>query len=62
MPAVSLQFFNNTLMLGKTSETRLGDKLYELVYELNLIAPSVLLAVLPQLDFKLKVKYNWLLL
>ena len=42
-------------MLGKTSESYLSDHLYELIYELNAIAPSVLLAVLPQLEFKLKV-------
>ena len=42
-------------MLGKTSESELSDHLYDLIYELNAIAPSVLLAVLPQLEFKLKV-------
>lgn len=47
-------FFNNTLMLGKTSESDLSEHLYDLIYELNAIAPSVLLAVLPQLEFKLK--------
>ena len=45
-------------MLGKTSESELSDHLYDLIYELNAIAPSVLLAVLPQLEFKLKV--SWL--
>lgn len=44
-------------MLGKTSESELSDHLYDLIYELNAIAPSVLLAVLPQLEFKLKVRY-----
>ena len=43
-------------MLGKTSESYLSDHLYDLIYELNAIAPSVLLAVLPQLEFKLKVR------
>ncbi len=43
-------------MLGKTSESDMSARLYDLIYELNLIAPSVLLAVLPQLDFKLKVR------
>ena len=42
-------------MLGKTSENNVSERLYDLIYELNLIAPSVLLAVLPQLEFKLKV-------
>ena len=50
-----LQFFNNALMLGKTSESELSEHLYDLIYELNAICPSVLLAVLPQLEFKLKV-------
>ena len=52
----TFQFFNNALMLGKTSESYLSDHLYDLIYELNAIAPSVLLAVLPQLEFKLKVR------
>ena len=52
------QFFNNALMLGKTSESDLSDHLYDLIYELNAISPSVLLAVLPQLEFKLKVRIN----
>ncbi|XP_069130479.1 sister chromatid cohesion protein PDS5 homolog A-like [Argopecten irradians] len=47
-------FFNNALMLGKMSESEVSDRLYELIYELNHISPSVLLAVLPQLEFKLK--------
>ena len=51
----TLQFFNNALMLGKMSESEVSDRLYDLIYELNTISPSVLLAVLPQLEFKLKV-------
>ena len=51
-----MQFFNNALMLGKTSESDMSARLYDLIYELNLIASSVLLAVLPQLEFKLKVR------
>ncbi|XP_071087825.1 sister chromatid cohesion protein PDS5 homolog B-like [Haliotis cracherodii] len=47
-------FFNNTLMLGKTSESEVSDHLYDLIYELNQVSPNVLLAVLPQLEFKLK--------
>ena len=42
-------------MLGKTSESDISDRLYDLIYELHEIAPNVLLAVLPQLEFKLKV-------
>ena len=52
------QFFNNALMLGKTSESEISGRLYDLIYELNQISPSVLLAVLPQLEFKLKVMEN----
>ncbi|XP_064636358.1 sister chromatid cohesion protein PDS5 homolog A-like [Lineus longissimus] len=47
-------FFNNALMLGKTSESEVSDHLFALIYELNQISPSVLLAVLPQLEYKLK--------
>ena len=52
------QFFNNALMLGKSSESEVSDRLYDLIYELNQISPNVLLSVLPQLEFKLKVKKN----
>jgi sister-chromatid-cohesion protein PDS5 len=43
------------LILGK-ADTKLSitKKVYDLIYELNHICPSVLLAVLPQLEFKLK--------
>lgn len=47
-------FFNNLLMIGKTSESEVSDHLYELIYELNMISGTMLLAVLPQLEFKLK--------
>lgn len=49
------QFFNHVLILGK-EERGLGiaSKVYDLIYELNHICPSVLLAVLPQLECKLK--------
>ncbi|XP_013389020.1 sister chromatid cohesion protein PDS5 homolog B-B-like [Lingula anatina] len=47
-------FFNNALMLGKTSESEVSDHIFKLIYELNMISPSILLAVLPQLEFKLK--------
>lgn len=49
------QFFNHVLILGK-EERSLGiaAKVYDLIYELNHICPSVLLAVLPQLECKLK--------
>ena len=49
------QFFNQVLILGK-ADTRLAitRRVYDLIYELNHICPAVLLAVLPQLEFKLK--------
>jgi len=49
------QFFNQVLILGK-ADTKLNitRRVYDLIYELNHICPSVLLAVLPQLEFKLK--------
>ena len=54
---LSLQFFNQALILGKV-DTKLqianGQKLYELIYELHVINPRILLTVLPQLEFKLK--------
>ncbi|XP_065203683.1 sister chromatid cohesion protein PDS5 homolog B [Planococcus citri] len=48
-------FFNQVLLLGK-EETHLSitNKMYDLIYELNKICPSVLLAVLPQLECKIK--------
>ncbi|XP_037070380.1 sister chromatid cohesion protein PDS5 homolog A-A-like [Pollicipes pollicipes] len=48
-------FFNHVLILGK-EEKKLGisRKVYDLIYELNHICPTVLLAVVPQLEFKLK--------
>ncbi|XP_031550354.1 sister chromatid cohesion protein PDS5 homolog A-like isoform X2 [Actinia tenebrosa] len=47
-------FFNSVLTLGKTSESDLAEKVYELILELNRISCPVLLSVLPQLEFKLK--------
>jgi len=49
------QFFNNTLMLGKASDSELSERVYDLIQELNCIQPTVLFSVLPQLEFKLKV-------
>ena len=51
------QYLNNIMMLGKNSDGEVASRLYDLIYELNQIAPSVLLSVLPQLEFKLKVCY-----
>lgn len=50
-----LQFFNNALVVGKSSESEVGEHLYDLILELHTIDPSVLLSVMPQLEFKLKV-------
>lgn len=47
-------------MIGKTSESEVSDHLYELIYELNMISGTMLLAVLPQLEFKLKVTNSYL--
>ena len=51
----SFQFFNNALVVGKNSESEVAEHLYELILELHAIDSSVLLSVLPQLEFKLKV-------
>ncbi|XP_012945070.1 sister chromatid cohesion protein PDS5 homolog A-B isoform X1 [Aplysia californica] len=47
-------FFNNMLMLGKQADNDVSNHMYELIYELNQVSPSILLAVIPQLEFKLK--------
>ncbi|XP_042234585.1 sister chromatid cohesion protein PDS5 homolog B-B-like isoform X3 [Homarus americanus] len=48
-------FFNHVLILGREEKTlTISQKVYDLIYELNHICPSVLLSVLPQLEFKLK--------
>ncbi len=49
------QFFNQVLILGKAdAKLNIARKVYDLIYELNLISPGILLAVLPQLEFKIK--------
>ena len=53
----SFQYLNNILMLGKNADGEVAGRLYDLIYELNSIAPCVLLSVLPQLEFKLKVSF-----
>lgn len=48
-------FFNTVLILGREEKSLvISKKVYDLIYELNHICPSVLLAVLPQLEYKLK--------
>eukprot|EP00057_Strongylocentrotus_purpuratus_P033215 XP_790621.2 PREDICTED: sister chromatid cohesion protein PDS5 homolog A [Strongylocentrotus purpuratus] len=47
-------FFNNVMILGRSSTSDLASHSYELVYQLHTISSNLLLAVLPQLEFKLK--------
>ncbi|CAL8109843.1 unnamed protein product [Orchesella dallaii] len=48
-------FFNQVLICGKEDQNLLiSHKVYDLIYELNHICPSVLLSVIPQLEYKLK--------
>lgn len=47
-------FFSNTLILNKKSKTNISGHLYDLIYELNTICPTMMASVLPQLEFKLK--------
>ncbi|XP_026466131.1 sister chromatid cohesion protein PDS5 homolog B isoform X1 [Ctenocephalides felis] len=48
-------FFNQQLILDKEErELNICSKVYELIYELNHICPTVLITVLPQLECKLK--------
>ena len=45
------QFFNHVLILGREEKNlSISQKVYDLIYELNHICPSVLLAVLPQVS------------
>lgn len=50
------QFFNQVLMLGKTSVSDLSEHVFDLILELYNIDNHLLLSVLPQLEFKLKVR------
>lgn len=50
------QFFNQVLMLGKTSVSDLSEHVFDLILELYNIDSHLLLSVLPQLEFKLKVR------
>lgn len=53
-----VQFFNQVLMLGKTSVSDLSEHVFDLILELYNIDSHLLLSVLPQLEFKLKVQEN----
>ncbi len=55
---ISHQFFNNMLVVGNSSESELGLHLYTLIYELYAIDSSLLLSVLPQLEYKLTVRLS----
>ena len=48
------QYFNSNLVVGQQSDSDVAEHTYDLLFELNCIEPTVLLAVLPQLEFKLK--------
>lgn len=54
------QFFNQVLMLGKTSVSDLSEHVFDLILELYNIDSHLLLSVLPQLEFKLKVSGSYL--
>lgn len=48
-------FFNQVLIMDKVDKSHsISFKVYDLIYELNVICPSILLSVLPQLECKLK--------
>ncbi|XP_049599088.1 sister chromatid cohesion protein PDS5 homolog B isoform X2 [Syngnathus scovelli] len=51
-------FFNQVLMLGKTSVSDLSEHVFDLILELYNIDGHLLLSVLPQLEFKLKSNDN----
>lgn len=49
------QLFNQVLIIDKMDKTyAISAKVYDLIYELNVISPSILLSVVPQLECKLK--------
>lgn len=48
-------FFNQVLIMDKVDKSyAISFKVYDLIYELNVISPQILLSVLPQLECKLK--------
>ncbi|XP_045429238.1 sister chromatid cohesion protein PDS5 homolog A isoform X9 [Pipistrellus kuhlii] len=47
-------FFNQVLVLGKSSVSDLSEHIFDLIQELFAIDPHLLLSVMPQLEFKLK--------
>ena len=50
------QFLNNCLINNhKSDNSSLSGRVYDIIQELNLVAPSMLQPIFPQLEFKLKV-------
>uniref|UniRef100_A0A8C6YFF7 PDS5 cohesin associated factor A n=1 Tax=Naja naja TaxID=35670 RepID=A0A8C6YFF7_NAJNA len=47
-------FFNQVLVLGKSSVSDLSEHIFDLIQELFAVDPNLLLSVMPQLEFKLK--------
>ncbi|XP_066429270.1 sister chromatid cohesion protein PDS5 homolog A isoform X4 [Eleutherodactylus coqui] len=47
-------FFNQVLVLGKSSVSDLSEHVFDLIQELFAIDPNLLISVMPQLEFKLK--------
>ncbi|KAL2098229.1 hypothetical protein ACEWY4_007436 [Coilia grayii] len=47
-------FFNQVLVLGKSSVSDLSEHVFDLIQELFAIDPQLLVSVMPQLEFKLK--------
>uniref|UniRef100_A0A182MY81 Uncharacterized protein n=1 Tax=Anopheles dirus TaxID=7168 RepID=A0A182MY81_9DIPT len=55
LEAYTQAFFNQILILDKNEKQyQIVPKIYDVIYELNVITPSILLSVLPQLECKLK--------
>lgn len=52
------QFFNQVLVMGKSSVSDLSEHVFDLIQELFTIDPMLLTSVMPQLEFKLKVNTN----
>lgn len=50
------QFFNQVLVMGKSSVSDLSEHVFDLIQELFAIDPLLLVSVMPQLEFKLKVR------
>ncbi|OWK07014.1 hypothetical protein Celaphus_00018697 [Cervus elaphus hippelaphus] len=48
------KFFNQVLVLGRSSVSDLSEHVFDLIQELFAIDPHLLLSVMPQLEFKLK--------